>query len=105
MAEGHDGGCGWAIEPSRARQGLDVLLKLLPNREVERVDSQPPEDVLATDVQSRVVSLLTTLPSGPWVRVWFVGGAEFAILKATGAVYRVNPDGRVADDPMLELSD
>lgn len=101
--EDHDPPCAWSFEPSPARRGLDTLLALLPFRTVEKLDSQPAQDILVTDMETREVSVLTTIPPGPWVAVTFVGGTEFAIWKVTGAVYRIGPDGTVEDDPILTV--
>jgi hypothetical protein len=100
----HDGPHTWEYEPSLARLGLNRLLALMPTRELESVDSQPKRPLKARDVRTGEESIITTYPAGPWVRVWFVGGDEYAIWKATGDVYRVGPDGQVQDPPMLTLA-
>lgn len=103
MADLHDGGCTWALEPSKARQGLDKLLATFPTRELALVDSQPERPLNAYDVQTGEAHEITKLPSGPWVCVDFVGGDRYAIWKTTGAVYRVGPDGAVDEDPILHV--
>lgn len=101
--ERHDGPCAWDPEPSLARKGLDALLRLFPGREVQAIDSQPERPLLAEVIETGSIEELTVLAGGPWVRVWFVGGAEFAIWKRTGAVYQVGHDGAVMDDPIIEV--
>lgn len=86
-----------------ARRGLNALFAAFPLKEVEAIDHQPERDVLATDLKTGEVSVITTLPAGPWVCVDFVGGDKYAIWKSTGAVHRIGPDGAVEDDPILTV--
>jgi hypothetical protein len=105
MAAGHEGPCAWALEPSPARCGLDRLLAIFPNREIESVDSQPEKPLMAYEVDDDGIRVggpyeLARNAAGPWVLVTFVGGDEFAIWKHTGDVYRVGLDGAVEEDPL-----
>jgi hypothetical protein len=103
LPAGHDGPHTWEGRPSLARQSLDWLLRAMPARELERVDAQPGVRSVVLDIVSGEQS--TPWPAGapgPWVLVDFVGGDRYAIWKATGAMYRVQSDGTVADDPIHE---
>jgi hypothetical protein len=81
-----------SYEPSLARQGLDLLLQVHPSFDLVEVDWQLADD-------------------GPWVLVTLGQPSEgdspvwakhhYAIWKFTGAVYGVQHDGAVTDDPLL----
>jgi hypothetical protein len=74
------------------RQALGWLLDQYPNAALLKVDTQRDR-------------LLGYREDGPWVIVKFLDGAdvrEFAIWKATGAVFRVDSNGAVEDDPMYD---
>jgi hypothetical protein len=104
MAAGHDGAHTWETEPSKARRGLDKLLSTFASREVAFVASDAADQrfLIAAHADDRAGRSLPELPS-PWLCVSLVGGDQFAIWKATGAVYRVGPDGAVEDDPILTV--
>lgn len=101
FADEHIGPCSWALQPSIARQAVDRLLTTFVKREVEWIDAQAPQPILATDMETHEVSELTTLPAGPWVLVKFVGSMPMAIWKETGATYEMDIHGAVAEDPFL----
>lgn len=104
MAEGHDGPHTWETEPSLARRGIDRLLEVMAHREILSLDSQPGREASATrDYPGAPLRDYSAQEPGPWVLVTFVGGDQFAIWKATGAVYIVGPDGAVDDDPILAV--
>ena len=92
---------------SAARRGLDRLLAAHPDRDLDRVDAQLPHPIEVYDVDehgqraSRPYRRWDLL-AGPWLLVKFADGEEFAIWKATGAVYRVDDAGAVDEDPILE---
>jgi hypothetical protein len=81
------------MEPSAARQGLNLLL----------ASTAPVLDVVSVEWQ----------PEGPWILVSLGQRSEtfeeheawalhpYAIWKQTGAVHGIGPDGAVTDDPVL----
>jgi hypothetical protein len=81
--------------PPPARLGLDLLLALYPNAQIDGIDGQ--SEVFMRDAADGVAFR----DKGPWMRVW-LDGEEFAIWKETGAVYRTLVDGSVEDDPFLQ---
>lgn len=109
MTAGHEGPHTWEAEPSPARRGVDLLLSVMRNREIESIDSQPARPILVYDVsedgaRAAIPTHRYDTPPGPWVLVTFVGGDEYAIWKHSGDVYRVDPaSGAVDEDPILTL--
>lgn len=73
---------------SPARRAINILLALHPELEVESIDSQQPN-------RSDAIG-------GPWVLVNFVAHARpYAIWKATGAIFQLDPLCAVEDAPLV----
>lgn len=92
---------------SLARQGLDRLLALFPDAEIERLDWQLPREAIVTrDTHDSPLRETLAQPAGPWVCVDLVivgNASRFAIWKTTGAVYQLDEHGAVEDDPFLTV--
>lgn len=87
-------------------QAMVLLGSIEPEDKIARVDYQLPHPIMAYDVDPQTGERKSQpyrqwdLPDGPWVVVTLQSGAEYAIWKITGELYRVGPDGAVDEDPV-----
>jgi hypothetical protein len=77
-----------------AHQGMLHLLKLFPHVQIVKYDAQICEE-FTTQI---------SWTDGPWVCIDLTNGEKFAILKATGNVYRVDETGAAEDDPLITVT-
>jgi hypothetical protein len=84
------------FEPSPARRGLELLLKMHPHLDV--VDVRVP----GVEIDARSPWLLVDLgqPSQGASNAYAIW--RFAIWRTTGAVHRIGSDGAVDDDAIIE---
>jgi hypothetical protein len=101
----------WDIDAAVARHeivsaALAALRERFPGRTIGRFDNGIPHPIVVYDVDEqgrRAERPYRTWDqrAGPWLVVTYADGEEFAIWKATGAVYRVGPGGAVDEDPII----
>lgn len=81
------------------RQSLDELLCRFPDEDVISIDWQLQMEIHSITVPQHKWE---TDIEGPWVRILLGNTKEYVIWKQTGALYEVEDDGAVPDDPIWE---
>lgn len=85
------------MSPPLPRLALDELLRRYPVSNVWSLDWQPDRELWSESVPQR---RWEAGMAGPWLLVTLEDEGQFAIWKATGALYWVGSDGAVGDDPI-----